>query len=368
MAIISAILGQLQRFLFPALEEDYGPLTGSHKRLAALLEVIRIEDFVPAPVSGYRGNTEDDRRPVARAFVAKAVLDFPATQVLLDQLQSSPVLRRLCGWERAGAVPSPSTFSRAFARFAETDLPGRVHQALIREQRSPRLVGHISRDSTAIEAREKAAKPAPKQVKTAAERRRGRPKKGEAKPPKEPTRLARQAAGMPLPDMIRELPLACDYGVKKNSQGYSEHWKGYKLHVDWADGGIPVSGLLTSASLHDSQAAIPLMTMTSGRVTYFYELMDAAYDAQEIREQSRNLGHVPIVEHNARKGEKTPMAPAEARRYRERTTAERGNAELKDNFGARHVRVRGPAKVMTHLMFGMLALAAEQLIRWSMAT
>ena len=41
---------------------------------------------------------------------------------------------------------------------------------------------------------------------------------------------------------------------------------------------IPVSCVLTSASVHDSQVAIPLMTMTD-RVSYLYDLMDAAYDA-----------------------------------------------------------------------------------------
>ena len=33
-------------------------------------------------------------------------------------------------------------------------------------------------------------------------------------------------------------------------------------HVDTADGHIPISGLVTSASLHDSQAVIPLAAMT----------------------------------------------------------------------------------------------------------
>jgi hypothetical protein len=36
---------------------------------------------------------------------------------------------------------------------------------------------------------------------------------------------------------------------------------------------------------------------------------------------------------------------------------------MKDEFGARHLRVRGPAKVMAHLMFGVLALTADQLLR-----
>jgi hypothetical protein len=54
--------------------------------------------------------------------------------------------------------------------------------------------------------------------------------------------------------------------------------------------------------------------------------------------------------------------PAEVIRYRERSTVERVNARLKDEFGGRMVRVRGHAKVMCHLMFGVLALTANQLV------
>ena len=50
-------------------------------------------------------------------------------------------------------------------------------------------------------------------------------------------------------------------------------------------------------------------------------------------------------------------------RYNERTTAERANARLKDDFGGRMVRVRGNAKVMCHLMFGILALTADHLVK-----
>jgi hypothetical protein len=50
-------------------------------------------------------------------------------------------------------------------------------------------------------------------------------------------------------------------------------------------------------------------------------------------------------------------------RYRERTTVQRVNARLKDEFGGRTVRVRGHTKVMCHLMFGIVALAADQILR-----
>ena len=39
------------------------------------------------------------------------------------------------------------------------------------------------------------------------------------------------------------------------------------------------------------------------------------------------------------------------------------NSDLKDNYGGSHVRVQGASKVMTHLMFGLVAIAAKQIIR-----
>ena len=49
--------------------------------------------------------------------------------------------------------------------------------------------------------------------------------------------------------------------------------------------------------------------------------------------------------------------------YDFRTMAERVNARLKDEFGARFLRVRGALKVKRHLMFGIVALAVDQIIR-----
>ena len=42
---------------------------------------------------------------------------------------------------------------------------------------------------------------------------------------------------------------------------------------------------------------------------------------------------------------------------------ERSNGRFKDEFGGRTVQVRGPDKVMMPLMFGILALCADQLIK-----
>ena len=141
-----------------------------------------------------------------------------------------------------------------------------------------------------------------------------------------------------------------------------ETWIGYKLHLDVIDGDIPISGILTAASLHDSQVAIPLAQMSDERVTSLYDLMDAAYDAKEIHDFSRSLDHVPIIDDNPGRGkQKRQMAPVEKIRFKERSSAERVNSNLKDNYGGNHVRVRGAKKVACHLMFGLLALTAMQL-------
>jgi hypothetical protein len=294
---------------------------------------------------------------------------------LIDRLKSDQQLRRICGWERKSDIPKEWTFSRAFAEFSESRLPERVHEALIARSYAGEIVGHISRDSTAIEAREKPLKKESKEPEEKKPKKRGRPKKGEQRT-KEPKRLERQIAGMSLSEMLKDLPKACDVGTKRNSKGYKSSWIGYKLHIDAADGGIPISCILTSGSSHDSQSAIPLAAMTSQRVTNLYDLMDSAYDAPQIHDYSRQLGHVPLIDIHPRRDKalKEELAneskrrkvanyqTAEKQRYNERGTVERVNGRLKDEFGGRMVRVCGHAKVMCHLMFGILALTADQLL------
>jgi hypothetical protein len=456
--------------LFPWLHERMEPLTKAHKEVVTVLEVVHIDTFLPYCGSG-PGRPLAGRAALARAFVAKAVLDLPTTSMLIDRVKVDKTLRRLCGWERFNEIPSEATFSRAFDEFASSKLAERVHEALIKEAYAERLVGHISRDATAIEARERpAAKPAPaaEEKQKPSKRRRGRPRKSEAKvdtskgsvgeqseakqlqpehlqagqpeaetamPALEPAsapaapageeskqgkrrrgrprkseakveqpkieqlqveqlqaerlqavqpeakkqkRRVERQPGMSLEEMLADLPKQCDVGTKLNAKGYKTSWIGYKFHIDVADGDIPVSCVLTSASLHDSQAAIPLATMTAKRVTSLYDLMDAAYDDEEISKHSRSLGHVPIIDVNPRNNatQKEELAnEAKARRrldfqfpedvrYNQRSSSERVNGHLKDNHGGSTVRVRGHDKVYSHLMFGIVAITVEQMMRF----
>lgn len=361
----------IQSSLFPWLSEELGPLTGKQQELVATLEVVRIEEFIYSS-RGFPGRPPQDRTAIARAFVAKTIYNMPTTRALLDRLETDSALRRICGWERKNDVPDEWTFSRAFAEFSASQLPERVHKAFIKKSYEGEIVGHNSRDSTAIEAREK---PLKKEVVQKVAAKRGRPKQGEERI-KPLTRIEQQASGMGLADMLNDLPTACDVGTKTNSKGYKVSWIGYKLHIDVADGGIPISAVLTSASTHDSQVAIPLAKMSCERVTNLYDVMDSAYDVPQIHDMSRQLGHIPLIDVHPRRDQalKKEIAAenkrcqlvghttAEAVRYNERSTVERVNARLKDEFGGRVVRVRGHAKVMCHLMFGILALTANQMM------
>ena len=371
----------VQHDLLPELRNDVGTLTPKLEKVIYILEWVRIEEFVHSSWCG-EGRPPHERAWLANAFVAKSVLGMTTTRGLIERLMIDRALRRICGFPLCKKLPSEATFSRAFDEFAARRLAERVHEALIKEHLGSELIGHISRDGTAIEAREHpvrpempdtTAQPAPipaeePAVGTSATetpapaKKRGRPRKDAVRPPakESPIHCQRQ---QPLAQMLKDLPTACDRGTKCNAQGYKVSWNGYKLHLDTADCGVPIAAVLSSASMHDSLAAIPLSLISAGRVTNLYDLMDAAYCSAELREHSRSLGHVPLIDHNPRRGEKIEFTPAEAIRYNERTAAERSNARLKDEFGGKTIMVKGDTKVMSHLMFGVLALSADQLMR-----
>lgn len=357
MHVISDIWFGIQRHLFPLLDEELGPLTEFHRKVAGILEVVRIEDGILD--ENWFGRPISNRKALGRAFVAKAVSNAPTTRNFRDQILSDSILRRMCGWEERYQVPSEATFSRSFGEFAKSELTERVHKVLLNRTLSDHLFGHISQDSTEIEGREKPAKKSKREKKP--KKKRGRPHKGEERVP-DPTRIERQMT-MTVEEMVAELPTVCDRGTKVNSKGYMESWNGFKFHIDVADGQIPISCLLTSASVHDSQVSLPLTAMTYQRVKSLYEIKDSAYDCQLIADYSRSLGHVPIIDPNSRSGEARELAPTEKIRFRERSTSERVNSRLKDEFGGRMIRVRGAVKVMAHLMFGIMALTADQLLR-----
>jgi hypothetical protein len=390
----------LQGELFPAIASATGPLS-KHSRL-----LISIVSLVPlAAFAGSRaptGRPRRDRQSLIRSFLAKAVYNITTTRQLLDRLRSDEQLRRLCGWDSLAAIPAESTFSRAFAAFAAAGTAERIHETIIRNTQQNRTFDYIARDATAIEARErfpekeehtssgkkpKKAKPPTKSKKKQTKkqprkpfgpyrRKEGSKKEGSikegaygpnrrAKTADRGTRIERQHH-MTLDAMLADLPRNCSIGVKRSSKGHQQYWRGYKLHWDVASNGrIPISCTLTAASLHDSQVAIPLMEISKRRVKWLCDVMDSAYDAAAIREKCKQLKHEALIQPPERPNSKEPAVwtDEQKERFKIRTIVEQQNGRLKDEFGGRIIYVRGATKVMAHLMFGIVALTVDQIMR-----
>ena len=154
---LSSIWNHFQHNLFPIFQDELGTLTERQEKLVLAIDVAQVERYFP-----YRGRIpgrpQSNRAAIARAFIAKAIYDFPTTETLLEHVKTSPSLRRICGWEKINDIPDSSTFSRAFDEFSDGELAKKIHAGVIENVLKDQLIGHISRDSTAINAREKPEK------------------------------------------------------------------------------------------------------------------------------------------------------------------------------------------------------------------
>lgn len=364
MESVTEILGGAQILLDISFDiqdvfEEY--LSEKHR---AFLHVLRVvEGQLPQTPTEYRGRGRPRHPdlPIQRAMLAKSFFQIEETRDLIARLKSDSSLRRICGFD---TVPSESTFSRRLEEFSRRHLMDQVLHGTVKEYRGGAVVGHISRDSTAIASRETPVNRKKDVSIKKPKRRRGRPKKGEVREPKEPSRLERQISQKPG-EAIRQLDRCCAWGCKVNSQGNAAYWKGYKLHLDIDDMGIPLSAVVTGANVHDSQVAIPMEKKTTSIVHRLYSLMDAAYDAREIRSFIEATGGVAIIDANKRRGDtREPMDPATRTRFGIRSIVERANSHLKDWLIPTKILTKGYEKANFTILCGVVCLAALKILQY----
>lgn len=232
----------IQYELIPKLGDEVGALTPKLKQVIYTLEWVRIEEFVASSWCGV-GRPPHERAWLANAFVAKTILRVTTTVGLIERLTIDRALRRICGFSQCKKLPSEATFSRAFDEFAKSKLSERVQEALIKEHLGSELIGHLSRDGTAIEARERPLRTATEAAPTsdgqvdllpaldvaavapAPVKKRGRPRRGEVRASVKESPIARQRK-QTLAQMLVEIPTACDRGAKCNAKGYKIAWNG----------------------------------------------------------------------------------------------------------------------------------------------
>ncbi len=351
------------------LEKRCGELSNEHKNLISVLELIRVEDFLPSTKFNF-GRPCKDRPAISRAFIAKMVLKIPNTKQLLRLLKVDKSLKIICGWEETNKLPSESKFSRVFNEFSHSSLPDRVHQALIKEVYKDSIILHLIKDSAPLKSHEKPIeKPPLNERKKIKNDRQKRERNGELN-----RRQIQLQQG--VDQMISDLPKACDIGRKRSSKGCGMSWKGYKLHAAVDDNCIPIAVIVTSASLNDCEVAIPLGAKANLVAKNLYDLMDAAYDVTEIKEHSLSMGHVPIIDKCARnKAQKLEIekerqankllnfSTVERTRYKQRFPKERFNALYLGSYGGRNLLYSSYMKNYCHVMFGILAMTGSMLVK-----
>jgi hypothetical protein len=365
MKSVTEILGGAQILLGISFNlqdsfEEY--LTTEHRCFLHMLRLIEEAQPNLEMRRKTRGRIPFDNVPIMRAFLARHFFRIATVEALRNRLLNDPNLRAICGF--LGGVPSAPTFSRRMSEFSSRPIMTESLNKLIGEHRKGMLIGHINRDSTAIPARETPVNKKVDEIPQKTKYKRGRPRRDEVRLPKEPTTLELQARRSAR-NSLSKLQKNCAWGCKKNSQGKVSYWKGYKLHLDVDDIGLPITAIVTGANVHDSQVAIPLEKLTEKKVQHCYSLMDAAYDAKPINDYIRSRERVPLIDPNKRKEtEGRSFDLAEKSRYKIRTTVERANAHLKDWLIPNQIFVRGFEKVSFLLMSAVVCLAALKILQY----
>jgi hypothetical protein len=367
----------LENSLFPALKEELRLEELSHKeqKLIKILDFAQIENNITVVSIT---NTPKDREQIARAFIAKSVYNIQTTRDLIDRLHHDRTLRILCGWRYKNDIPSESKFSRVFKEISELKIAAKTHEQFVKKYLRDTLFFYNASDSTKIPLRQKPVKVEKEKFKS---KKRGRPKKGETREPKKTKILEQQHKMQSVEEKLTLVSTDCGVGIKQNSKGNREVWIGGKLHISVVDGDILVTAFYSGANVHDSSVALPLIQETSKRVNYLYDLQDAGYDGDIIREFSNTLGHRPIIDINPKNSKelkaKIELAKQEKKKfimlnltqncdthhYNQRSMVERVNKYLKEDFGCNTIYYQGATKVASVLAFGILSVCIHQSLK-----
>lgn len=296
-----------------------------------------------------KGRTGYDLMAILGIMLLKLFYRQATMKETLLLLQENGNLKDILG---ICSIPSQASLSRLSRTVEMIAHPSELHKRLSSQyiQEMNRMVGHLSIDSTTIEAREKPyrnkedtpIKPAkPK-------KKRGRKRKGSKEEQEYREQQAREAAAKcaylaePAEKSISELEMRCSLTAKQNSKGKKQWFIGYKAHLAVDDFGVPISYAVTGACVHDSTVAVPLLKLAHERTDFLYVLLDKGYISKTINAYVDGIERVVIVDKRSSKRKKAiPLEPATALRYQARTTVERTNGELKDGYLPDKIYKRG---------------------------
>lgn len=245
-------------------------------KLEILLNTLELEPYVKEFEKFYENRK--GRKPYSQETLLNCLIAMRAENIvgltsLVNRLEHDPHFKYLVGFDIFDRVPSISTFSRFFSKITEAGILGKLFNDLVITADEMGIIdtSTISIDATKLEAYEKSIPQ--KRI----------PKDG----------------------------VSANWGKKKDTDGNTIKWFGYKLHAGYESRlGLAISLSLSPASLHDSQAAPHIIKDIDSKVKHKpeYWVMDAAYDSQVLYELIRYTYHAQAVTPLNDRGAKEPKA------------------------------------------------------------
>lgn len=296
--------------LYEMEQKDRFEVIFSAVNIAPILRVVSKKSRYGAPV-------EVNYQAMIYSLIARIVERIPTIKDLLKRLREDIMFRLDCGFSLAEKIPSAASYSRLIEKISGSDALEQMQDQVVKQALAEGFISDdtVAIDATHIEARDQAPakqeqseKPKPKKRgrKSKAEREawlKQRQEEEEQKPIYEKEIAAQLDESYAT--LRKEIPLTPQWGVKKSSEGKNVFWYGYKGHLAVGTESQYILGsLLSSGSLNDGKAAIPLLKGIETQFKQYsfkHAAMDAGYDYEPIYEQVRSSGAHAVIAYNRRR-------------------------------------------------------------------
>lgn len=217
---------------------------------------------------GERGPKGYHSEHMISALIAMHLEKIPTIKKLVQYLNENPAFRYSCGFSVLSTLPSESTFSRFNTKLSTCP---ELYDMFLELVATAIECGLIKGNNLSIDS----------------------------------SKLSAYEAAMPT-SKIDDNGLSPHWGVKKNTDGNTERWFGWKLHtICDSESELPVDIMVTPANVHDASALSPLLD--SFKFNYKgifhpkYMTLDSGYDSNDIYEHVWNEFRAsPIIALNER--------------------------------------------------------------------
>ncbi|MDP7980796.1 transposase [Bacillus sp. WLY-B-L8] len=285
------------------------------RRFEAIFSTLTIEPIlaVVSKRSIYGAPTELNYAAMIYALVARIVERIPTIKDLVKRLRHDFMFHLECGFLFSDRIPSEASFSRFTQKLSESNVLETVQETLLLQAIQENFITDdvVAIDATHFESRDQAT-PQEKKPKPEPKKRGRKPKaeqeafqkEKEAQENQKNTyeKTIKDQLDVSLKTLRTEIPLRPNWGIKKNSEGKNTFWFGFKAHLAvGSKSQYILQSIMSSASLHDGKAAIPLLKSIQERfssLTIRYGVLDAGYDYEPIYTQLHRMKAKAIIAYN----------------------------------------------------------------------